>query len=94
VQAGIDEGVGGDIVKVTEPAPRKFVRIGVRRHAATGVISLEQAPTVSASGHLTGSPFTGEIRAAGLKTPEHRSEERPSISRTTKYCMVRHKDLY
>jgi hypothetical protein len=94
VQAGIDEGVGGDIVKVTEPAPRKFVRIGVRRHAATGVISLEQTPTVSASGHLTGSPFTGEIRAAGLKTPEHRIEERPSSSRTTTYCMVRHKDLY
>jgi hypothetical protein len=63
VQAEIDEGAGGDIVKVTEPAPRKFVRIGVRRHAATGVISLEQTPTVSASGHLTGSPFTGEIRA-------------------------------
>ena len=94
MQAGIDEGVGGDIVKVTEPAPRKFVRIGVRRHAATGVISLEQTSAVSASGHLPASPFTGEIRAAGLKTPEHRIEGRPPSSRTTTYCMVRHKDLY
>jgi hypothetical protein len=94
VQAGIDEGAAGDSVKVTEPAPRKFVRIGVRRHAATVVISLEQTPTVSASGHLTGSPFTGEIRAAGLKTPEHRIEERSSSSRTTAYCIACHKDLY
>jgi hypothetical protein len=44
--------------------------------------------------HLTGSPFTCEIRAAALKTPEHRIQERPSSSRTTTYCMVRHKDLY
>ena len=52
MQAWIDERAGGDIVNVTEPAPRKFVRIGVRRHAATGVISLEQTLTVWASGQF------------------------------------------
>jgi hypothetical protein len=62
VQPGIDEGAGEDIVKGTEPAPRKFVRIGVGRHVA---IPLSRSNRLQPSRRPTFDGVTLHLRDPG-----------------------------